>query len=53
MKNKVYSVTLEVKVVVRAPSRAGAVLDAMSPLHIADRLESLRVTDVFCPAEGK
>ena len=51
--NKVYSVTLEVKIVVRAPNRAEAVLTAMLPNLIADRLDSLKVTNVFCPAEGK
>jgi hypothetical protein len=51
--NKVYSVTLEVKIVVRAPNRAEAVLTAMLPNLIADRLDSLKVTNVFCPAERK
>ncbi len=52
-KSKVYSVTLEVKIVVRATSRAEAALDATLPGKIMDRIESIRVTDTFCPAEGK
>jgi hypothetical protein len=53
MKQKVYSVTLEVKVVVRAPSRPDAVLVAMETKNIPERLESIKVVNVFCPAEGK
>lgn len=49
----VYSVTLEIKVVVRAESRAEAALTATETKHICERLESLKVVNVFCPAEGK
>lgn len=53
MKTKVYSVTMEVKIVVRATSREDAMLKATETNRITSRLESLRVTDIFCPAEGK
>lgn len=53
MKNKVYSVTLQVKVVVRAPSRQAALLDALSVNKIGERLESIKPLEIFCPAEGK
>ena len=50
---KVYSVTLEVKLVVKATSREEALLSATEQQRMAERLQSLRVLDVFCPAEGK
>ncbi len=53
MAKKVYSVTLTVKVVVRAASRAEAALIATETNNITERLESIRVDSVFCPAEGK
>jgi hypothetical protein len=46
-------VTLEVKLVVRAASREDAMLTATETNRITERLESLRVTNVFCPAEGE
>jgi hypothetical protein len=50
---KVYSVTMEVKIVVRAESREHALLVATEANRISERLESLRVVKVFCPADGK
>lgn len=53
MKNKVYSVTVEVKLVVKAPTREDALLFARDEVARLKSLESLRVDSVFCPAEGK
>lgn len=50
---KVYEVTLTVKVVVRASSRADAALSATEVNNIGPRLASIQVDNVFCPAEGK
>lgn len=50
---KVYSVTMEVKIVVRAESREEAVSLATEDYRRHDSLDSLRVVKVFCPADGK
>lgn len=50
---KIYSVTMEVKVVIRAKTREDAVLMAVETNLIPARLGSIRVTGVFCPEEGK
>lgn len=52
-RDKVYSVTVEVKLVVRAPSREDAVLFGRDKVSVLKDLESLKVTGVFCPAEGR
>jgi hypothetical protein len=51
---KVYSVTIEVKLVIKAHNRGDAILFARDAIaKNQDKLESLTVTNVFCPAEGK
>lgn len=53
MTDKVFSVTIEVKVVVKARSREEAALKALETRNIHQRLDSLKVTNVFCPADGR
>lgn len=50
---KVFRVTVELKIIVKAESREAATLLATETARLAERLESLRVTDVYCPADGK
>jgi hypothetical protein len=52
-KQKVYSVTMEVKVVIRATSKGDAILQALETNRINERLQSAKVTDVVCPADGE
>ena len=51
--NKIYSVTVEVRLTIKANNRGDALLFARDAVARLDEIDTLKVTQVFCPAEGK